>query len=46
VLFGVFDRGGIGQGIATIPEFLWEASLGIYLAVNGFRAGSPLLKTA
>jgi hypothetical protein len=46
VLFGVFDRGGIGQGIATIPEFLWEASLGIYLAVKGFRAGSPLLKTA
>jgi hypothetical protein len=43
VVFGVFEQGGLGQGIATIPEFLWEASLGIYLAVKGFRAGSPLL---
>jgi hypothetical protein len=46
VLFGVFDRGGAGQGIATIPEFLWEASLGIYLIVKGFRTGSPVLAAA
>ena len=37
VLFGVFEQGGTGQGIATIPEFLWELSLGIYLTVKGFR---------
>jgi hypothetical protein len=37
VLFGVFDQGGAGQGIATIPEFLWELSLGIWLTVKGFR---------
>jgi hypothetical protein len=43
VVFGVFDQGGLGQGIATIPEFFWELSLGIYLLVKGFRAGSPLL---
>jgi Domain of unknown function (DUF4386) len=43
VVLGVFERGGLGQGIATIPEFLWEASLGIYLLVKGFRAGSPVL---
>ena len=24
-------------GIATIPEFLWKLSLGIYLTVKGFR---------
>lgn len=30
------------QGIATIPEFLWELSLGIYLTVKGFRP-SPIL---
>jgi hypothetical protein len=41
VLFEVFEYGGTGQGIATIPEFLWELSLGIYLAVKGFRA-SPI----
>jgi uncharacterized protein DUF4386 len=25
------------QGIATIPEFLWELSLGIYPLIWGFR---------
>ena len=42
VLFDVFEQGGAGQGIATIPEFLWELSLGIYLTVKGFRP-SPIL---
>jgi hypothetical protein len=37
VLFDVFEQGGTGQGIATIPEFLWELSLGIYLIVKGFK---------
>jgi hypothetical protein len=42
VLVGVFDQGGAAQGIATIPEFLWELSLGIWLAVKGFNP-SPIL---
>ena len=42
VLFEVFEFGGLGQSIATIPEFLWELSLGIYLTVKGFRP-SPIL---
>jgi Domain of unknown function (DUF4386) len=46
VVFGVFEQGGVGQGICTIPEFFWELSLGIYLLVKGFRAGSPLLAAA
>jgi hypothetical protein len=29
------------QGIATIPEFAWELSLGIYLIVKGFKP-SPI----
>jgi hypothetical protein len=37
VLFDVFEKGSAGQGIATIPEFAWELSLGVYLAVKGFR---------
>jgi hypothetical protein len=41
VLFGVFEQGGAGQAIATIPEFLWELSLGIYLTVKGFEP-SPI----
>jgi uncharacterized protein DUF4386 len=42
VLFDVFEYGGSGQSIATIPEFLWELSLGIYLTFRGFRP-SPIL---
>ena len=37
VLFGVLRFAGTGQGIASIPEFLWELALGVYLAVKGFR---------
>lgn len=42
VLFDVDQAGGPLQGIATIPEFLWELSLGIYLTVKGFKA-APIL---
>ena len=42
VLFGVIDEGGAVQGIATIPEFFWELSLGIWLTVQGFEP-SPIL---
>jgi hypothetical protein len=43
VMFGVFDQGGTGQAIATIPEFIWELGLGIYLTVKGFKP-SPILR--
>jgi hypothetical protein len=42
VLFGVFAAGSMWQAIATIPEFLWELSLGIYLVVKGFKP-SPIV---
>ena len=41
VLFDVFKAGSLPQVIATIPEFFWELSLGIYLIVKGFKP-SPL----
>jgi hypothetical protein len=44
VLFGVGDKGGSLQAIATIPEFLWELSLGIYCTVKGFRPSAPILR--
>jgi len=44
VLFGVTDAGGALQGIATIPEGLWELLLGFYCAVKGFRPSSPILR--
>jgi hypothetical protein len=37
VLIGVIEVGGVVQGIATIPEFFWELSLGIWLTVKGFN---------
>lgn len=43
VLFGAWDQGGSVQGIATIPEFLWELSLGVYCAAKGFRREAPIL---
>jgi hypothetical protein len=43
VMFGVIDQGGTAQGIATIPEFLWELGLGLYLTVKGFRPSSLLV---
>ena len=42
VLFDVIEPGSTGQVIATIPEFFWELSLGIYLVVKGFRP-SPII---
>jgi hypothetical protein len=38
VLCGAFDAGSAPQAIATIPEIIWEASLGIYLTVKGFKS--------
>jgi hypothetical protein len=42
VMFDVADLHGTLQGLATIPEFIWELGLGIYATVWGFRA-SPIL---
>jgi len=41
VLFDVIEPGSSAQVIATIPEFFWELSLGIYLMIKGFKP-SPI----
>jgi hypothetical protein len=41
VLFGVAEPGGMLQSVATLPEFAWELSLGVYLTVKGFT-GPPV----
>jgi hypothetical protein len=41
VLFGAIEQGSAWQSIATIPEFIWELSLGIYLTAKGFEP-SPI----
>jgi Domain of unknown function (DUF4386) len=42
VLLELFEVGGPVQAIATIPEFFWELSLGIYLTVKGFKPAAIL----
>jgi len=43
VLFGVIEAGEAWQIIATIPEFLWELSLGVWLIVKGFDPSAAIL---
>jgi hypothetical protein len=37
IMFGAIEAGSVWQMIATIPEFLWELSLGIWLIAKGFN---------
>ena len=45
VLMGVIPQFGAVQGILTIPEFIWEAFLGLYLLFTDFKP-SPILVAA
>jgi hypothetical protein len=38
VLMGVIPQGSSVQGIATAPEFIWEAFLGLWLTFKGFSS--------
>ena len=42
IMIDATERGSTLQGIATIPEFFWELSLGIYCIVKGFRPSAIL----
>jgi hypothetical protein len=44
VVFGAWEQTSTTQFLFTVPEILWEASLGIYLTVKGFKADSPILE--
>jgi hypothetical protein len=41
VLFGAYAQTSGTNFLFTVPEILWEASLGIYLIAKGFKA-SPV----
>jgi hypothetical protein len=43
VLFDWWDQTGL-VNILVIPEFIWEAFLGIYCAIWGFRKDSPIVR--
>jgi len=40
VLFGAFEQTSGIAFLFTAPEFVWEASLGIYLVVKGFKTAT------
>ena len=37
VMFGVIEAGSATQTLASMPEFFWELSFGVYLIVKGFK---------
>jgi len=45
VLFDWWDQTGL-VNVLVIPEFLWEAFLGVYCAIWGFRRDSPILSSS
>ena len=42
ILFGIIEPGSVLGSIMVIPEFIWEALLGIWLIVKGFKP-SPIV---
>jgi hypothetical protein len=44
VLFGAYDQISGPSGIPTLPEAVWELSLGIYLIAKGFRPDAGLFE--
>jgi hypothetical protein len=46
VLLGVLQQGGVEQNVASIPEFVWELLLGLYLTVKGFRPSAAAAEPA
>jgi len=43
VLFGINDPVSAWSGIALVPIFLWELSLGLWLTFKGFNRSAPLM---
>ena len=43
VILDVIEPGGAVQAVMTIPEFIWELGIGIYLIAKGYRMSSPAL---
>src|SRR5262245_28925889 len=41
-----WGAGGTVPSLLVIPEFIWEAFLGVYCAIWGFRRDSPILSPA
>ena len=42
VLFGAYDQSSAASFVLTLPEAVWELSLGIYLIAKGFKSSHVL----
>jgi uncharacterized protein DUF4386 len=42
-MFGINDTQSAWTGLATIPIFLWELSVGLWLTFKGFNPSAPIL---
>ncbi len=42
VLFGAYGQVSGTSAVLTLPEAVWELSLGVYLITKGFRSDAPL----
>jgi hypothetical protein len=42
-LFGINDPVSVWSGIATLPIFLWELALGLWMTFKGFNPSAPIL---
>jgi len=45
-LFGINESASVWTAVATLPIFLWELSLGVWMAVKGFNPSAPLMAAA
>jgi hypothetical protein len=45
-MFGVNDAVSVWSGVALVPIFLWELSLGLWLTFKGFQQSAPLMVAA
>ena len=45
-MFGVNDAVSLWSGVALLPIFLWELSLGLWMTFKGFQRSAPLMVEA
>jgi hypothetical protein len=45
-MFGVNDTQSLWTGLATMPIFFWELSIGLWMTFKGFRTDAPILADA
>lgn len=45
-IIGINEPISVWSGIALLPIFAWELSLGLYMAIKGFKPSSPLMVAA